>query len=827
MRSRAIALFSLLLLIPATTSKAQNSNDVEGKVDSILAKMTLDEKIDYIGGYKDFYIRAVPRLRLPAFKMADGPVGVRNYGPSTTLAGGIALAATWDPELVRRAGKVLGEDGRARGVHFLLGPGVNIYRAPLNGRNFEYFGEDPFLAARTAVAYVEGVQSQGVCATIKHYMGNNSEFDRHNVDSIIDERTMREIYLPTFEAAVKEAHVCAIMDSYNLTNGQHMTQNDYLNDQVAKKEWGFDGIIMSDWVATYDAVAAVNGGLDLEMPSAKFMNRENLLPAIQSGAVSQSTIDDHVRRILRKAIQMGWLDREQTDLAIPLDNPEGSAVALEAARASMVLLKNDGDLLPLDRTRIKTIAVIGPGAYPAEPVGGGSAGVRPFSAVSYMEGLSHYLGNGIKVLYKSGIPTLADMARETSFAVDANAAKPGLQAEYFDSIDLTGSPAHTSIDRRISYGNDNQLPADFHSARWSGYYLAQKAGAYDVALQDMGEQGGSRLFLDDKLIFDNWQLHKSIAGGMKLNLSAGPHQVRLEAYRTSNWGSTTLRMGIVSADSLVDPEAVAIASKADFCVLAVGFDPTTETEGADRSFQLPPGQDELIDAVLGATRKVAVVVTSGGGVDMSPWAARTPALVESWFSGQEGGTALAQLLFGDYSFSGKLPVSFERRWEDNPVYHSYYPNNGDKKVEYSEGVFVGYRGYEKNGVKPMFPFGYGVAYTTFRFSNLKVARKGDGAEVSFDLSNTGKREAAEVAQVYVASSSSSVPRPAKELKGFAKVDLKPGETRHVNIPLDARAFSYYDAGSKGWKIDSSALGILVGDSSDNLPLKGSLEAGKQ
>ena len=376
----------LLLVFPVflACSQAQTSStDVDLRVDSLLKKLTLDEKIDLIGGVDDFYIRANEKIGLPRLKMADGPVGVRNYGPSTVF-GGIGLAATWDPELAARIGATIGQDARARGVHFMLGPGVNIYRAPLNGRNFEYFGEDPFLASRIAVAYITGMQSQGVSATIKHFMGNNSEFDRHNTDSIIDERTMREIYLPVFEAAVKEAKVGAIMDSYNLTNGLHMTQNGYLNIDVAKKEWGFAGIMMSDWDATYDGVAAANGGLDLEMPKGKFMNRATLLPAVKAGTVSEATIDDKVRRILRTAIQFGWLDRDQTDLSISLLNIAGNQTALEAARSGMVLLKNDGNLLPLEKGSIKSIAVIGPDAYPAQPGGGGSAEAKPFTPLSYL-----------------------------------------------------------------------------------------------------------------------------------------------------------------------------------------------------------------------------------------------------------------------------------------------------------------------------------------------------------------------------------------------------------------------------------------------------------
>src|SRR6267378_4025371 len=401
-------LFSTVLSAQAqspTPSLLRPSIAVEQRVESILSQMTLAEKIDLLGGVDGFFIRDVSRLKLPRFRMADGPVGVRNFGPATTMAGGIALAATWNPELAERVGTELGRDARAKGVHFLLGPGVNIYRAPMNGRNFEYLGEDPFLASRIAVGYIKGVQDQGVSATVKHFMGNNSEYDRHNTDSAMDERTMREIYLPVFEAAVREAHVGAIMDSYNLTNGAHMTQNDYLNTDVAKKEWGFAGIIMSDWTSTYDAVAAANGGLDLEMPAGDFLNRKNLLPAIAEGKVSVATIDDKVRRILRVAVRFGWLDREQADVSIPRYNQQGRQAALQAARESMVLLKNEQSLLPLGKSKIKSIAVIGPDAYPAVPVGGGSARVQPFAAVSFLEGLGNYSGTAVPVYYDRGVPT--------------------------------------------------------------------------------------------------------------------------------------------------------------------------------------------------------------------------------------------------------------------------------------------------------------------------------------------------------------------------------------------------------------------------------------
>ena len=444
------ATFLLLFVLPLVCQTAQPAaSDVEARVDSLLKQLTLGEKIDLIGGVDDFYIREIRHIRLPRLRMSDGPAGVRNYGPSTAI-GGIGLAAAWDPELARRVGVTFGQDARARGVNFLLGPGVNIYRAPRNGRNFEYFGEDPYLAARTTVGYIEGLQSQGVSATVKHFMGNNSEFDRHNVNSIIDERTMREIYLPAFEAAVKEAHTGAIMDSYNLTNGVHLTQDGELNTDLVKKEWGFQGIVMSDWTSTYDAVAAANGGLDLEMPSGLFMNRASLLPAVTAGKVSETTIDDKVRRILRTAIQFGWMDRSQADTSVSAFNAEGRQAALEAARSGMVLLKNEGNLLPFDKSRIKSIAVIGPDAFPGQPVGGGSAEVKPFINVSFLEGIANYLGGGAKVYYEPGVPSLEDIAGNTHFTTEANGGRAGLKAEFSTMRILPASLVSSGSTRRLA-----------------------------------------------------------------------------------------------------------------------------------------------------------------------------------------------------------------------------------------------------------------------------------------------------------------------------------------------------------------------------------------
>src|SRR6202050_1403593 len=363
-RAAGSLLAALLVLIfaPARSSDSAESPD-DGRADTILAKMTLEQKIDYIGGVDNFHVRAMPEIGVPARRMADGPMGVRNYGPATAMAAGINLAATWDPALAERVGTQIGLDARAKGVNFLLGPGLNIYRAPMNGRNFEYFGEDPFLAGRIAVGYINGVQSQGVSATAKHFMANNSEFDRHNTDAIIDERTMREIYLPAFEAAVKDAHVGAVMDSYNLVNGVHLTQNETLDTEILKKEGGFEGVLMSDWVSSFNGVASANSGLDLEMPMGMFMNRQSLLPAVRDGRVSVAVIDDKVRRILRLAVRSHSLARGQTVPSGPRANLGGAEGAMDAAREGIVLLKNEASVLPLNKHTMRSVAIVGPDAY--------------------------------------------------------------------------------------------------------------------------------------------------------------------------------------------------------------------------------------------------------------------------------------------------------------------------------------------------------------------------------------------------------------------------------------------------------------------------------
>jgi beta-glucosidase len=785
--------------------------------------MTLEEKLTLIGGIDDFYIRPLPRLGLRSLRMSDGPLGVHDYGPTTAYPAPILLAASWDTELARRVGESMGKDARARGVHFVLAPGMNIYRAPMNGRNFEYLGEDPYLASRMAVELIGGVQSEGVIATAKHFAANNQEYGRMDHSSDVDERTLREIYLPAFEASVKEARVGAIMDAYNLVNGVYMTENSYLNNTIAKQEWGFDGIIMSDWGATHDGIRAANGGLDLEMPNALYMNKQTLVSAIGKGEVSVSTIDDKVRRILRKAIQFGFYDREQTDTEIPLYSLKGREIALEEAREGIVLLKNENHLLPLDKQKVKSIAVLGPDAYPAVIGGGGSSLSQPFSSVSYLEGISNYLGSAANVRYVAGSVALDDITHQTEFSLSPGGAR-GLKGEYFNNDELKGEPALTRNDERIefrwgegSYAENG--PVDHFSVRWSGYFIPPAEDDYKFYVS---ADDGVRLYVDDERVIDDWQRHGETLDTYSRHLEAGKaYKIRLEYFE--NVGTATARFGIAAATHDIGDEAKSVVKKSDAVILCVGFDPSTEGEGGDRTFRLPGGQDALIQQVASLNRNVVVVLTAGGNADMTRWIDQVPALLHAWYPGQEGGRALAEILFGEYSPSGKLPASFERRWQDRPAYQSYYPPAGSKRVEYKEGIFLGYRSFDRSEVKPLFPFGYGLSYTTFAYSDLKITPLPSGGlpvSVSFSVRNTGSRGGAEVAELYVGDSHASVPRPVKELKGFARVQLTPGEVKRVTLTLDRRAFSYYNVRKHEWTAEPGEFLILVGGSSGQIALRG-------
>jgi beta-glucosidase len=815
---------------------APDSPQIETKVHALVARLTLEEKIELLGGVENMFTKAAPSIGLPRFKMSDGPLGVRSWGPTTAYAGGAALAASWDPALARRVGEGLGRDARARGVNFLLGPGVNIARSPLDGRNFEYFSEDPFLNAALAVSYIEGVQSQGVIATVKHYALNDQEYNRHNVSSDVDERTMREIYLPAFEAAVTQAHVDAVMDSYNLVNGVHATQNDFLNLKVLKGEWGFQAILMSDWDATYDGVAAANNGLDLEMPSARFMDEKTLLAAVKDGTVKESTIDDKVVRILRTILRYGFLDQPQFDPVDSTYSVRDRAVTLDAALESLTLLKNDGHLLPLDSARVKTIAIIGPDAWPAVTGGGGSSDAKAFEPVSILTGVANQAGSDVHVLYARGLPDENEVFHGTHW-------KGGVKVETFQGREFAGTPETTTQPKIANWKTEMWDPEDKtpRSIRYAGEFQAEKAGKYLILAAASGEDS-FKVLVNGKEVVAQPQKEGQVPQSATLDLTAG-ETVKVVADYLPHAPGIRFGLGITYEADLVSAEAKQFATLADVVVVAAGFAPPTEGEGYDRTFTLPWGQDALIEAVAAANPRTIVTLTGGGGMDTRRWLDKVPVLLHTWYPGQEGGTAIGEVLFGKHNPEGKLPVSFDRSWEENPSAAYYYPikgadtslhvtENGKPPVDYviphvkyGDKLMVGYRYWTTTGKHPLFPFGFGLSYTTFSFSNLQVpatAASGAAVAVSFDVTNTGSVAGAEVAQLYVSDPSAKVVRPERELKGFEKVSLAPGETRRVTLNLDARAFSYWDEAAHKWTIDPGKFVIRVGDSTETTPLHANL-----
>ena len=820
----------------ATAPYHDAKSSPEARTADLLQRMTLEEKLAYISGTDSMYIRALPRLGIPRIVMSDGPVGCNfRWGRSTAYPAGICTAASWNRDLAHKIGVSLGRDSRARGIHILLTPGVNIHRAPQCGRNFEYAGEDPLLAGQVAASEIQGLQSQGVLATIKHFACNNQETGRYEFDSQVDERTLREIYLPAFQAAIVQGKAWCVMSAYNRLNGPYCTASTFLNLQVLRDEWGFPGILMSDWNATHDTVAAANGGLDLEMPDGAFMNPAKLHQAITDGKVTVATIDTKVRHILYTIIANGFLDHEQQLRDIPLDDPTSAQTALEGARQGIVLLKNQDALLPLDASKIKHIAVIGPNAYPAVWGGGGSSFTDPFQPTSVLEGMVKHAPD-VTITF----PNYRQITLE--YAEQQAAYSAPITMDLFNNLKFEGKPVATRTVERILLDPQGKAPADglgsnHYSVRWSTRITPTTSGSYVLAAKF---DDGMRVFVDDKpvTIINQWfhatprPAERTHAGRTKtavLDLIAGKsYALRVEFQQKT--GTAIARFGWARQEF---GDAVNAAKAADVAVVCVGYGRAytsdLESETIDRSFALPLGQVELIRQVAAANPRTVVVLNAGGGVDWEDWLAKVPAVLHAWYPGQEGGNAVAEILFGVVNPSGKLPVTFEKRREDNPCskYFLRPEDNAAKKAVYGEGLFVGYRGYDQNKTEPQFCFGHGLSYTTFDYANLAVSPStvsGDQTvTATFTVTNTGKRAGAEVAQLYVTDPQCSVPRPPRELKGFERVDLKPGETKTVTITLDRSAFAFFHPETKKWTVEPGRFEVLVGRSSRDLPLTASFE----
>ncbi len=822
-----LLLAALLGLAAGIAALGAADNIPTGRVEALLGEMTLEEKIDLLGGVDDMDIPGVPRLDIPRIRMTDGPLGVASDGPSPLYPGGVALAATWNPELAAEVGREIARDARSRGRHILLAPGVNLQRLALCGRSFEYFGEDPFLVSRITVGYIRGVQSQGVCATVKHFAANNSEAWRNSTDSRVDPRTLRELYLPAFEAAVKDAEVGAVMSSYNKVNGEWMSQNAALNRDLLRGEWGFRGLLISDWISTYDGVKAARAGLDIEMPSAARMNRETLIPAIRDGRLPVGVIDEKARRILTTALRFGWLDRPAADPSIPRDNPAGREIARRAARESIVLLKNAGPVLPLDRGSLRSVLVVGPNAHPAILGGGGSSEVATFPCPSLHEAMTTAVGPSTKVELDPGIPSFLDRVRATRFRTDAQGGVDGLRAEYFATAELAGTPVLARIEPAIDIGSPERprFPEGTNSERWHGQFLAARAGRHVLAVATFGDGADSfRIWVGDRLVADRWEKPARTLETFDLELEAGPHPVRIEHRSRGKWGQYIQRLQVAAfqPDEGISARARKLAAEVDAVVVAVGFDRTSESEASDRSFALPPGQEELILAMAAANPRTIVVVNSGSACATEAWLPRVPALVQAWYPGFEGNPALAEILLGQTNPSGRLPATFERHIEDNPAFAHFFADPATLRLDYREGVFVGYRGFQQQRISPLFPFGFGLSYTTFAFSELTIepiAATTGVVRVHFSVTNTGRRAGATVAQVYVGAPDAVVPRPPRELKGFSKVELAPGETRPVVVEIGPRAFCHWDEAAHAWRAAPGRFAIQVGSSCEDLPLR--------
>jgi beta-glucosidase len=800
------------------------TTDVEALVDAL----TLDEKAALTTGADSWSTAGVPRLGIPKVWVTDGPNGARGrtmgaVGPtSACVPCGSALGATWNPDLIERVGAMLGDEARTKGARVLLAPTVNIHRSPLAGRNFECYSEDPLLAGRLAAAFVRGVQSRGVATTVKHFVGNETEYERMTSNSVIDERALREIYLLPFEIAVREGGALGIMTSYNRTNGAWCTEQPRLLQDIARREWRFDGMFVSDWYAVVGTVASAEAGLDLEMPGPPRGFGPAIADAVRSGALDESVVDAQVRRLLSVFSRVGALDgggdgtvgdaagdggAEAPEESV--DRPEHRALAREAATESIVLLRNDG-ALPLDAARLRTLAVIGPNADRARIMGGGSAALRPHYVTTVVGSLRDTFGASVQIVAERGV----DNDRSTP------ALAIPLETEVFADPDFGGAAALRSTSVEAVFFNLGSpldgVPPDGWSLRAHGTFNPTESGEHTFTLV---QTGPSRVLVDGRVVLDGvadppppgrefFGLgSQEIAAAVEL-VAGSAVDVIIEHSSRGSKGMSGVKVGcrLPGGADLLE-RAVAAATGADAAVVVVGTTGEWETEGRDRrSMDLPAEQDDLVRRVAAVNPHTVVVVNTGAPVTMD-WADDVAAVLQVWFGGQEMGNAVADVLTGAAEPSGRLPTTFPVRVEDNPSYGNFPGENGE--VRYGEGVLVGYRWYDARHLPARFPFGHGGSYTTFAVGTPVLSSptfaRGDALTVDVEVVNTGTRRGAEVVQCYVAPPVGRHVRPPKELKAFAKVWLDPGERTTVALRLDDRAFAYWDPGQADWAEVSGRL----------------------
>ncbi|MFJ9866022.1 beta-glucosidase H [Streptomyces sp. NPDC101165] len=805
----------------AETGKARADEVRETVVEAALGRLDLDAKARLLAGQDMWTLPALPEIGLKSLVMSDGPIGVRGVrwtadDPSVALPSPTALAATWDPALARRAGVLLAQEARRKGVHVLLAPTVNLHRSPLGGRHFEAYSEDPYLTGEIGSGYVTGVQSGGVGTTVKHFVANDAETDRFTVNNLVSERALRELYLAPFEAIVANAHPWGIMTAYNQVNGTTMTEHHYLVNEVLRGEWGFDGFNVSDWMAARDTVGDIEGGLDVAMPGPETVYGEALARAVRDGRVAEASVDAAVRRVLRLAARVGILDGAEPVVAEPPAPVDGEALAREIARRSFVLVRNENGALPL---KAGTVALIGAAARDARVLGGGSATVFPARIVSPLDGLTAALPEGTLTYAVGADPTtelapagqgftLRAVCRDTDGNVVGTGTAPGGQIQWMGA-DLPEGVTHETL----------------HTVELTGTFTPRESGPHTFGIKGIG---AFTLVIDGTTYYDDVQRPESEDPFETLFAPPAPRaQAELVAGETVDVSLTyvvripeNIPMKVVTfglahsgprraPDELI-AEAVEAARGAGTAVVMVATTDRVESEGFDRTdLRLPGRQDDLVRAVAAANPNTVVIVNSGSPVEL-PWRDEVAAVLLTWFPGQEGGAALADVLTGAHEPGGRLPTTWGSL-TDAPV-TQVVPTGG--ALSYTEDVLIGYRAWEKAGRTPSYPFGHGLGYTDWAYESLET----DGTTARVRLRNTGERPGREVVQVYVAPAEPDARRPARLLAGFAGAEAGPGESVEVTVELPRRAFEVWDDTTKAWACVKGSYEITVARSISDLKL---------
>lgn len=799
------------------------------RAEALLAQMTLAQKLQMLSGVSGSYvgnIPAIPSLGIPALSLEDGPAGVADgMSGVTAFPAPVGVAASWDTSLMNQYGQALGSEEAGKGTNVVLAPTVNILRNPQWGRSFESLGEDPYLTSQMGVADIQGIQSQHVVATVKHFAANSQEYDRTTMSANVDQRTLQEIYLPAFQAAVQQGNVGSVMCSYNQINDIYACEQPYLMNDVLKAGWNFPGFVMSDWGATHSTLQSAAAGLDMQMPDSAYYGSA-LQTAIQNGQVSITTINEMVERILRTMFADGLFD-------YPLTGTPGSNVATSAhdqftelaSEQGTVLLQNTQNILPLHGN--SSIAVIGADASDAPMIaGGGSAHVNASSTVTPLQGITARAGSGVTVQYADGSSTYGYATVPAQYLTPSSGSGSGLSAQFYNNMALSGSPVLTRTDAQVNFNWSgaspaNAVPATQWSAKWAGTFKAPTTGTYTFSLNS---DDGSRLYINNQEVINSWQDQASTTTTGTISLTAGQsYPIEVDYYQ--NGGGSNLNFGLLLPGASNDPVSQA-ANLARASSVAVVFANDEESEGSDRSgLNLPNNQDQLIEAVAQANPHTIVVLNTGAPVLM-PWLNQVQGVVEAWYPGQEDGNAIAAVLFGDVNPSGKLPMTFPTSASQIPANTpAQYPGINDQ-ASYSEGLDVGYRYDDANNLTPLFPFGYGLSYTSFAYSNIAIS-PGSGAfngkvNVTATVKNTGSVVGSDVAQLYI-NFPSSAGEPPDQLKGFQKVTLTPGQSQTVSFTLDSKAFSYWDTTAQQWVVPQGTFNLKVGNSSRTLPLTGTFQ----